>query len=101
MGLLPICRTPLFSRGFEFILTSNKKGPTRGPFVLVAEREGLIRIALWRYSPLRGALRASKTLARFVEQGSHPQPSTGKKKGPDGPLLFTGGERGIRTLGTL
>jgi len=34
----------------------------------MARPERLIQIALGRSSPLRGALRASKTLARFIEQ---------------------------------
>jgi hypothetical protein len=32
---------------------------------------GLIETAFGLFRPLRGALRASKTLPRFVEQGSH------------------------------
>jgi len=36
----------------------------------LARPTGLIQIAFGRSSPLRGALRASKTLARFVEQSS-------------------------------
>ena len=57
-------------------------------------REGLTRIALGRFSPLRGALRASKTLARFVEQGSNPQPAQQKCKRPRmGPFTFWRRER--------
>jgi hypothetical protein len=36
----------------------------------MARPTGLTRIASRRSSPLRGALRASKTLARFVERSS-------------------------------
>jgi hypothetical protein len=54
----------------------------------LAERAGLIRIALGRSSPLRGALCASKTLARFVEQRSHPLPPACKaKRAPLGPIF--------------
>ena len=59
--------------------TGNKKGANRPLLLLLAERVGLIRIASGRSSPLRGALRASKTLTRFVEPvGSHPSPPSGK-----------------------
>ncbi len=51
--------------------------------------ERLIQIALGRSSPLQGALRASKTLARFFEQefssgSGHPK----NKKAPEGTFWF-------------
>ena len=60
----------------------------------LAKRVGLVRIASGRFSPLRGALRASKTLTRFVEQGSHPEPSAGNRKTrPQGPRFVFLAER--------
>ena len=64
--------------------------------MFLAEKGGLIRIAVRRFSPLRGALRASKTLTRFVERGSHPYPLLVNQNGPiKGPFWFAGGE-GVR-----
>jgi len=55
----------------------------------VARPERWIQIALGRSSPLRGALRASKTLVRFFEQefsssSRHPK----NKKAPEGTFWF-------------
>ena len=65
----------------------------------------MTRIALGRFSGLRpacAALRRPKrwrVLSNGVLIPAHfPQAN---KKGPEGPFLFAGGERGIRTLGTV
>ena len=72
---------------------SHKESPAQGrAFSFLVAGAGLTRIASGRFSPLRGALRASKTLARFVEQGSPPDPTPPKmKKGPArGPFIHFG-----------
>ncbi len=81
-----------------------KRGP-KAPFCLLAEREGLTRIALGRFSGLRpacAALRRPKRWRVLSNGVLHPSlfPQA-NKKGPEGPFLFAGGERGIRTLGTV
>ncbi len=60
-----------------------------GPLSYLARPERLIQIALRRSSPLRGALRASKTLARFFEQQfSSSSRHIKNKKAPKGTFWF-------------
>ncbi len=84
---------------------ATKKGGRWAPSCLLAEREGLTRIALGRFSGLRPAYASLRRPKRWrvlsngvlIPAPFHKQ----TKRGPMGPFLFAGGERGIRTLGTV
>jgi hypothetical protein len=80
------------------LTTNNRKGATRAPFLLLAEREGLLGLTA---SPLRGRRRCAPTFfrtcgAQVEPEGPHQSlPTLINKKAPDGAFLFIGGERGI------
>ena len=72
----------------------------RAFFELLASPRGLIRIALGRSSPLRGALCASKTLSRFLEPLGYllsPRGEQTKRPAQGGPFRLYGVPKGIRT----